>query len=96
MKIVSVAESGPEVARLVAEAREEGEPIALVERSRPAAYVLGAEQFESMQAELRALRRTELLADVKEAGREIEDDLVRRHLPRYQDADQLMADLSRA
>lgn len=95
MKVVSIAEVQHAATRLVSEARASGEPILIVEDAQPAAYVVGAEQFESMQQELRALRRAELLADVADADEELRADAARHHLPRYRDVDQMLAELLR-
>ena len=60
-----------------------------IQRSKPAVYLVAAAQFEELLAELKQLRRTELLRDVAEAEAEIR----RGGLPAYDDVGALMADL---
>ena len=89
MKVVNITEMRQEATRVIREAQESREPILVVQRSKPAAYVIGAAEYEALQAELRDLRRAELLRDVAEAEAEVR----RGGLEAYDDVDTLMAEL---
>ncbi len=89
MKIVNITEIRQDATRVIREVQESGEAVLVVQRSKPAAYVVDARTYEALQVELKELRRAELLRDVMEAEAEI------RHgdLPDYVDAETLMAEL---
>jgi multidrug resistance efflux pump len=63
--------------------------VLVVQRSRPAAYLIGAARYEALQAELKQLRRAQLLRDVAEAEAEVH----RGDLPIYANVDGLVANL---
>lgn len=89
VKVVSVTEVRQDATNLIREAQKSDEPLLVVQRSRPAAYLVGAAQFDALQAELRELRRAQLLRDVAEAEAAVQQG----GLPAYEDVDALMADL---
>jgi hypothetical protein len=60
-----------------------------VQRSKPAAYVIGAAQYEAIQAELKALRRELFLLEVQAA----EEEIRRGGLPVYDRVQALMASI---
>ena len=91
MKVVSVTEVRQDATALIRQAQESDEPLLVVQRSKPAAYLIGAAQFDALQAELKELRRAQLLHDVAEA----EAAVRRGGLPTYDDVDALMAELER-
>ncbi len=59
------------------------------ERSKPPAYLIGSDRYEAIQAELKQLRRAELLRDVSEG----EEEIRRGGLQAYEDVDTLISDL---
>jgi len=70
MKTIPVTELRARTAEILQELREAEEPVAILQRSRPAAYLVSPEQFEADQAELRAARRALFLREVREAEAE--------------------------
>lgn len=70
MKIVSITDVRQDATNLVEYARTAAEPVLVLQRSRPAAYVVGAEQYEAMQDELRRLRHDRFWQEVAEASTE--------------------------
>jgi prevent-host-death family protein len=70
MKTVPISELRQRVAEVIAEAGASDEPTVILQRSRPAAYLVGPEHWEREQAELRELRRALFLAEVREAEAE--------------------------
>ena len=58
------------IADVIDEAREADEPTIVLQRSRPAAYIVSPARFERDQNELSALRRQLFLAEVREAEAE--------------------------
>jgi prevent-host-death family protein len=90
VKVVSITEVRQDATKVIRHAQESAEPVLVVQRSKPAAYLVGAAQYEAMQAELEALRRAELLRDVAEA----EDEIRRGGLRVYDDVEALIADLN--
>jgi prevent-host-death family protein len=72
MKVVNVTAVRQDATAIIRHARETAEPVLVVQRSRPAAYLVDAAQFDAMRDELRVLRRQELLRDVAAAEAEID------------------------
>ena len=70
MRTVGVTELRQRTAEILDEVRVADEPIAILQRSRPAAYLVSAEQYEAQRAELRAARRALFLREVREAEAE--------------------------
>lgn len=89
MKVVNVTTIRQDATKVLREAKESGEPILVVQRSHPAAYVVDATQFDAMRAELKALRREAFLREVAEAEEELRQGKARA----YDSVDELMADL---
>jgi len=89
VKVVSITEVRQDATKVIRHAQKSAEPVLVIQRSKPAAYLIGAAQYEAMQAELKALRRAELLRDVAEAEAEIR----RGGLRVYDDVEDLIAKL---
>jgi len=70
MKTVPITDLRQRVADVVEAAGSSDEPTVILQRSRKAAYIVSPERFERDQAELRTLRRTLFLAEVREAEAE--------------------------
>jgi prevent-host-death family protein len=70
MKTVPITELRQRAADVVEAAGSSDEPTVILQRSRKAAYIVSPERFERDQAELRTLRRTLFLAEVREAEAE--------------------------
>jgi antitoxin StbD len=71
VKIVSITDVRQDATAIIRHAQETAEPVLVVQRSRPAAYVVEAGQFDAMREELRTLRHAQLLRDVAESESEI-------------------------
>ena len=89
MKTVGVTELRQRAAEILDEVRIADEPIAILQRSKPAAYLVGAEQYEAQRAELRAARRALFLREVREAEAEYRAGDGRT----FEDVDELLDDL---
>lgn len=72
MKTVPISELRQRVADVIADVESSDEPTVVLQRSRPAAYIVSPERYGRDQAELRALRRAVFLAEVREAEAEYE------------------------
>ncbi len=70
MKSVPITELRQRAAEVIESASASDEPTVVLQRSRKAAYIVSPERFEHDQAELRTLRRTLFLAEVREAEAE--------------------------
>jgi prevent-host-death family protein len=70
MKTIGVTDLRQRTAQILEELQEADEPVAILQRSRPAAYLVSAAQFEAERAELRATRRALFLREVREAEAE--------------------------
>ena len=70
MKTVPISELRTRIADVIADAAASDEPTIVLQRSRPAAYIVGPEHYERDQAELNALRRALFLSEVREAETE--------------------------
>jgi prevent-host-death family protein len=89
MKVVSITEVRQDATKIIRHAQENAEPVLIVQRSRPAAYVVGAAQYEALQTELKALRRENFLLEVQKA----EEEIRRGELPVYDSVEALMASI---
>ena len=89
MKTVGVTELRQRAAEILDEVRAGDEPIAILQRSKPAAYLVGAAQYEAQREELRAARRALFLREVREAEAEYRAGDSRT----FGDVDQLLDDL---
>lgn len=70
MKTIAVTALRQRAAEVIDDVRESAEPTLVLQRSRKAAYLVGAEQYEAQQAELRAARQALFLREVREAEAE--------------------------
>jgi PHD/YefM family antitoxin component YafN of YafNO toxin-antitoxin module len=91
MKVVKFTEVADEVVRAIREADAAEEPTLVEIESRPAAYIVGARQYEELVAERKRLRREALERDVLEA----EAEIAAGNLPSFDNADDLIAYLHR-
>jgi prevent-host-death family protein len=89
MKTIGVTDLRQRTAEILAELRDGDEPVAILQRSRPAAYLVSAEQFEADRAELRTARRALFLREVRDAEAEYEAG----GTTAYDDVDGLLSDL---
>jgi prevent-host-death family protein len=91
MKVVSITEVRQEGTRVIREAQEAEDPTLVVINSRPAAYIVGVEQYDALRAEVKRLRREALEREVAEAEAEIAEG----NLPSFDNAEDLIAYLRR-
>ena len=91
MKTIGVTDLRQRTAQILAELQQGDEPVAILQRSRPAAYLVSADQFEADRAELRAARRALFLREVREAEAEYEAG----GSAAYGDVEELLSDLRR-
>ncbi len=89
MKTVGVTDLRQRTAEILNELKGSDEPVAILQRSQPAAYLVSAEQFEADRAELRAARRALFLREVREAEAEYRAG----DSTEYRDVDALLNDL---
>lgn len=89
MKSVPISDLRQRIADVIDQAREADEPTVVLQRSRPAAYIVSPERYERDQQELTALRRQLFLAEVREAEAEYQAG----EAARYDDMEQLLDDL---
>jgi prevent-host-death family protein len=89
MKSVPISDLRQRIADVIDQAREADEPTVVLQRSRPAAYIVSPERYERDQQELSALRRQLFLAEVREAEAEYQAG----EAARYDDMEQLLDDL---
>jgi prevent-host-death family protein len=72
MKSIPITELRQRVSDVIDELQASDEPMVVLQRSRPAAYLVAPEHYERDQAELKTLRRALFLKEVREA--EVEYD----------------------
>ena len=89
MKSVPISDLRQRIADVIDQAREADEPTVVLQRSRPAAYIVSPQRYERDQQELSALRRQLFLAEVREAEAEYQAG----EAARYDDMEQLLDDL---
>jgi prevent-host-death family protein len=70
MKSIPITELRQRAADVIEEAGASDEPTVVLQRSRKAAYIVSPQRYEQDQAELRLLRRSLFLAEVREAEAE--------------------------
>jgi len=70
MKIVSVTDVRQDATKLIKHAQTVGEPVLVLQRSKPAAYLVDARQYEAMQEDLKRLRHAAFWGDVTAASDE--------------------------
>jgi prevent-host-death family protein len=79
MRIVGITQLRQDGTRVIREAQQAAEPTVVVVRSQPAVYIVGAQQYEAMVAELQQLRWEALERDVAQALAEIARGEAREH-----------------
>lgn len=89
MKSIPITELRQRAADVIAEAGASDEPTVILQRSRKAAYIVSPERFEHDQAELRTLRRSLFMAEVREAEGEYATGAARS----FEDVDELLDEL---
>ena len=89
MKSIPITELRQRAADVIAEAGASDEPTVILQRSRKAAYIVSPERFEHDQAELRTLRRSLFLAEVREAEGEYSSGAARS----FDDVEELLDEL---
>ena len=89
MKTVPISKLRQRVADVISEAQKSDEPTVVLQRSRPAAYLLSPDRYERDQRELQLLRRQLFLSEIREAEAEY-DAAGARH---YDDMEQLLDEL---
>ena len=89
MKTVPISELRKRIAEVIEVARDADEPTVVLQRSRPAAYIVSPERYEQDQQELSALRRQLFLSEVREAEVEYRAGDARR----YDSMERLLDDL---
>ena len=70
MKSIPISDLRQRVADVIDDVQASDEPMVVLQRSRPAAYILSPERFERDQAELSTLRRAVFVREVREAEAE--------------------------
>lgn len=89
MKVVSITDVRQEATKLVELAQKTREPILICVRSRPAAYIVEAEEFEALQRDVKRLRHELFWQGVAEAEAEHQTGQSQT----YESADALIEDL---
>lgn len=70
MKTIGVTELRQRTAEILREVHESEEPVAIIQRSEKAAYLVDATRYDAERDELRAARRALFLREVREAEAE--------------------------
>lgn len=89
MKLIPVTELRQRTAEILDEVRASDEPFVILQRSRKAAYLVEAGQYDAAMAELRDARRQLFLREVREAEAEYAAGEART----YKDMDALLDEL---
>jgi prevent-host-death family protein len=89
MKSIPISDLRKRVANVMDDVQASEEPTVVLQRSRRAAYIVNPDRYERDQAELGALRRVVLLAEVREAEAEYQAG----ESPRFDDVEQLLDQL---
>jgi len=89
VKTIGVTELRQHAAEVIEEVGKSAEPTVVLQRSRKAAYLVGADQYEADQAELHAARRALFLREVREA----EAEYAAGSFTEYDDVEALIRDL---
>jgi prevent-host-death family protein len=88
MKTVPITERRQRVAEVIDDLSD-AEPLVILQRSRPAAYLMSPERYDRDQRELHLLRRQLFLAEVREA----EEEYRAGDAARFDDVDSLLHEL---
>jgi prevent-host-death family protein len=89
MKTVPISDLRQRVADVIDDVQTSDEPMVVLQRSRPAAYILSPDRYERDQRELHLLRRQLFLTEIREAEAEYQAGEV----PRFADIDALLEEL---
>jgi prevent-host-death family protein len=89
VKHIGVTELRARTAEILDDLRDSDEPVAILQRSRTAAYLVDADTYEALSAELRAARRALFLREVRDA----EAEYASGQATSYEDMAALLADL---
>lgn len=89
MKTVPISDLRQHVADVIEELRASDEPTVVLQRSRPAAYMVSPERYERDQRELSLLRRQLFVAEIREA----EADYAVGEAPKFDTVDALLDEL---
>jgi prevent-host-death family protein len=91
MKTVPVSDLRQHVADVIDDVQATDEPTVVLQRSRPAAYIVSPERYERDQRELSLLRRQLFLSEIREAEAEYRSG----GASKFEDVDQLLDELRR-
>ena len=89
MKSIGVTELRRRTAEILESLHDDEEPVVILQRSQPAAYLVDARRYDAEREELRAARRAVFLREVREA----EAEYVAGDSTAYEDMDALLTDL---
>ncbi|KRT63036.1 MAG: hypothetical protein XU10_C0016G0028 [Chloroflexi bacterium CSP1-4] len=89
MKTIGVTELRQRTAEILREVHESEEPIAIIQRSEKAAYLVDATRYDAERDELRTARRALFLREVREA----EAEYGAGEATTYEDVEALLDDL---
>lgn len=89
MKTIPISDLRQRIAEVIDDVQASDEPTIVMQRSRPAAYIVNPEHFERDQAELSTLRRALFLTEVREA----EAEYVAGDSKAFGDVEQLLDEL---
>jgi prevent-host-death family protein len=91
MKTVPVSDLRQHVADVIDDVQATDEPTVVLQRSRPAAYIVSPERYERDQRELSLLRRQLFLSEIREAEAEYRAG----GASKFEGVDQLLDELRR-
>jgi prevent-host-death family protein len=89
VKTIPISDLRQRVAEVIDDLQASDEPTIVMQRSRPAAYLVSPEKFERDQSELSMLRRALFLSEVREA----EAEHVAGGAKTFDDVEQLLDEL---
>jgi prevent-host-death family protein len=89
VKSIPISDLRQRVAEVIDDVQATDEPIVVMQRSRPAAYLVSPEHFERDQNELSMLRRALFMSEVREA----EAEYVAGEAKQFDDIEQLLDEL---
>ncbi len=70
MKTIGVTELRQRTAEILREVHDSDEPVAIIQRSEKAAYLVDADRYDAEREELRVARRSLFMREVREAEAE--------------------------
>lgn len=91
MKTVPVSDLRQHVADVIDDVQATDEPTVILQRSRPAAYIVSPDRYERDQRELSLLRRQLFVSEIREA----EGEYASGGASRFDDVNQLLDELRR-